>query len=191
MKLLITALCVMSTATLAQADWKLNQNQSDFSFASIKKNNVYESHTFKHYKGAIDDAGNAGLEIDLSSVSTAIEIRDERMKTILFNTPKFPTANYQVSIDPASLTSLKTGEKLTINTKGTLSLFGKQKALEASLNVFKLNDKRILVTTAKPALVKAADFSLDTGIETLRQVASLTVISHTVPVSFSLIFDKN
>lgn len=190
MKSIITALLIMSSATLAHADWKLNQSQSDFNFASIKKNNVYESHTFKHYMGSIDDAGNAGFEVDLNSVSTSIAIRDERMKTILFNTPKFPTANYQVNIDPASLTGLKAGEKLTLNTKGTLYLFGKQKTLDASLNVFKLTNKRIVVTTAKPVLIKAADFSLDAGIETLRQVASLPVISHSVPVSFSLVFDK-
>ncbi|OMH26592.1 YceI family protein [Motiliproteus sp. MSK22-1] len=190
MKSMLTALCLAGVTTVAQADWKLNPTDSDFNFSSIKKNHVYESHTFNRYQGSISDSGDAVLELDLTSVSTGIEIRDQRMQSMLFDTAKFPSAKYQVSLDAASLDSLKAGERKQLKIEGTLSLFGIEKAQPATLNVFKLSDERIQVSTAKPIALKAADFGLDGGVEALRKIANLPVISLVIPVNFSLVFDK-
>ena len=190
MKAMLTILCLSVTATLAQADWTLNQTHSDFTFASIKINNVYESHTFNRYEGTISDNGQAVLTLDLGSVRTGIEIRDQRMKTMLFDTVKFPAAQYRLNVDADTLDTLKTGERLQLTVEGTLSLFGMDKKQTAELNIFKLGEHRIQVSTAKPVAVKAADYGLDVGIEALRKIANLPVISTTVPVNFSLIFDQ-
>lgn len=190
MKSMLTALCFAGIATCAQADWNLNQADSNFNFASIKKNNAYEVHTFNSYSGMISSKGEAFLELDLNSVNTGIEIRDERMKSMLFNTVEFPAAKYSLSLNPESLENLKAGERISMDVEGTLSLFGIEKTQAASLNVFKLSGNRVLVSTAKPIALKAADFGLDKGVEALREIAKLPVISQTVPVNFSLVFDQ-
>ena len=190
MKSILAVLCLTTVATFAQAGWTLNQQDSNFNFASIKKNSVYESHTFKNIQGTISNAGDAVLEIDLNSVSTGIGIRDQRMKQLLFNTVKFPAAQYRLSIDPASISNLQAGQRLQLNVQGKLSLFGIDRDQSASLNIFKLNNQRIQVSTAKPIVIKAADFGLEKGVEALREIANLPVISHTVPVNFSLVFEQ-
>lgn len=190
MKSLFTALCLTGLATVAHADWNLNQADSSFSFSSIKKNHAYEAHTFNKYEGSISDAGKAVLTLDLGSVNTGIEIRDTRMKEMLFNVVKFPSAQYEVDIDPAVITGLKVGGRTQVKVDGKLVVFNEGKSLPATLNVFKLSDTRVLVSTAKPITVKASDFGLEAGVEALRKVANLPVISLSVPVNFSLVFDQ-
>ncbi len=190
MKSMLTALCLAGITSFAHAGWNLNSDDSNFNFASIKKSNAYETHTFNSYEGSISDTGEAVLKLDLNSVNTGIPIRDERMQNMLFNTVKFPAATYSLSIDSEKLVALKAGERLQMDVEGTLSLFGIEKTLPASLNVFKLGEKRLLVSTAKPIALKASDFGLDKGVEALREIAKLPVISTTVPVNFSLVFDQ-
>lgn len=191
MKNLAVSLCLFCFSLSAHADWSLNIDESSFTFASIKKNTVYETHTFNNYSGTITDKGEAKLDLDLTSVNTGIPIRDERLQKMLFNTEKFTTATYTVSIDPAVLASLKTGERDQRSVEGLLSLAGTEKTQVAVLNIFKLTDKRILVSTAKPIAIKAADYGLEKGVEALQNIAKLPSVSPTVPVSFNLVFDKN
>lgn len=194
MKKLLTALtltgCMAGVSGIAQADWVLNAADSDFSFASIKKNHAYETHTFKQYQGAIDDSGLATLTLNLTSVSTGIAIRDQRMQSMLFDTESHPSARYQLQVNARQLESLKAGQRMQLNAEGTLSVLGNDKALAAELSVFKLSDKRVLVSTSQPVVIKAADYGLDKGVEALRKVANLPVISMSVPVSFNLVFDQ-
>lgn len=189
MKALFTALCLTGMASLAQADWVLDRADSTFNFASIKKNHVYETHTFNRYEGSISESGAAVLMFDLNSVSTGIDIRNQRMKAMLFDTDKFSTAQYHLQVNPMSLKALKPGLRMQMNVSGSLSLFGTEKTLPAVLNVFRMTNDRLLVSTAQPIVVKAGDYGLDGGVEALRKVAGLPVISHSVPVNFNLVFD--
>ncbi|MBB1486810.1 YceI family protein [Oceanospirillum sediminis] len=190
MKKLLTALCLTSIASFAQADWQLNLSDSDFNFASIKKNNAYETHTFKEFRGSVDGSGKAVLTLNLASVATGIDIRDQRMKTMLFDTQKFPAAEYQLQVNAKQLDSMKAGERLQLEADGNLSLFGTDKKQTAALNIYKLSDQRLLVSTAHPMVINASDYGLDKGVEALREIAGLPVISLSVPVTFNLVFDK-
>ncbi len=176
-------------AALAQAGWMLNPSESDFNFASIKKNHVYETHTFNRVSGQIDDKGKAELMLDLTSVNTGIGIRDERMQSMLFDTAKFTSATYSLMVDAEGLKMMPAGARQQISAEGMLSLFGTAKALPATLNIYKLSDNRLLVSSAYPVVVQAADFGLDGGVEALREIAGLPAISQAVPVTFSLVFE--
>ena len=59
---------------------------------SIKKNKIGEVHSFSQLAGSINDKGFASIRVNLASVKTHIEIRDERMKSMLFETDRFPEA---------------------------------------------------------------------------------------------------
>lgn len=179
----------LGVATLAQAGWVLNPSESDFNFASIKKDHIYETHTFNRVSGQISDAGNAELILDLTSVDTGIGIRDERMQSMLFDTSRFTAATYTVTVDIDGLKMMPAGARQQISAEGTLALFGMSKALPATLNIYKLSPQRILVSSAAPVVVQAADFGLDGGVEALREIAGLNAVSQAVPVTFSLVFE--
>lgn len=184
----ITSLALFSN--LAIADWNLNQKESDFSFASIKKSKVLENHSFNNFSGSIDAQGKATLNLDLASVNTGIEIRDQRMQSMLFETSKFAQSTFTTQIDLKALEAQKVGSIQNQMVTGTLSLHGINKEIKADLNVVKLAEDKVLVSTAQPITVNAADFALDSGVTALREIAKLPAIAFSVPVSFNLTFNK-
>jgi len=189
MKKVIAVLGLITATSSAYADWTLVKDQSSFTFASIKKVNVYEAHTFNSYSGMIDDSGMASLKLDLTSVNTGIEIRDQRMNKMLFDTEKFASADFSAKVDPKVLAGLKPGQRETMMLDGKLALHGMEKAVKAEVNLFRLSENRVLVSTAKPVVVKAGDFALVKGVEALREIAGLPSITTTVPVNFDLVFE--
>lgn len=184
----ITSLCLFST--LSFADWNLVQKESDFSFSSVKKAKVLESHSFNKFSGSIDEQGMATLKLDLTSVNTGIEIRDERMQNMLFETNKFTTATFTSKVDLNTLKTQKAGVIAPQEIQGTLNLHGVEKQISAKLNVVKLSDSKVIVSTAEPIAINAADFALDSGVTALKEIAKLPSISFAVPVSFNLVFSK-
>ena len=44
-------------APLASANWQVNNEQSNVSFVSIKKNSVAEAHHFKNVSGTLNEQG--------------------------------------------------------------------------------------------------------------------------------------
>ena len=75
-----------------------------------------------------------------------------------------------------------------------LILFGERAYLQVpltlDLQLIRLGDDRILVNSAVPVIVNAAEYDLAAGVEKLREVAGLPAISNAVPVTFSLVFTR-
>ena len=128
--------------------------------------------------------------IDLGSVETNIPIRDERMKTMLFEVASFPTATISATLDPDALKQMKVGETYRESVNFNLSLHGISKQLTTDVRVVKLSNNRILAVSEKPVIVSADEYNLSKGVEKLREVASLPSISTAVPVTFSLVFGQ-
>lgn len=167
----------------AMADWTLNNDKSALFFVSIKKTDVAEIHRFNQMAGTISDAGKAQLTVDLNSVSTRIPIRDERMKTMLFETEQHAVATIDVDL---SKVGVKPGmQKVEV----VLDLHGVKKPLTALVNVSE-TDNTVYVTSSAPILLNAKAFNLGKGVDALRDIAQLSHVSYTVPVTFSLGFDK-
>ena len=188
MKILII-LCFTIMSFSAQADWKLNNDQSSINFISIKKSSVGEVHTFKSLSGSLKE-GKASVSIDLSSVDTNIPIRNDRMKSMLFEVAKFLSATVTTTIDQSKVASLNDGESFQESVKLLLTLHGVTNEVSSVVQVVKLTNNRILVNATHPIIIKAADFGLVDGIEALRNIAKLPVISTAVPVTFTLLFEN-
>ncbi|MDQ6975732.1 MAG: YceI family protein [Mariprofundaceae bacterium] len=171
----------------ADTAWQLDQQRSTLNFVSIKKGHVGEVHQFDRISGEI--SGNtAQLDIDLSSVNTGIAIRNKRMQKHLFNVGRFTTATVTLTLDPA-LTTMKKGTMKRIKQAIQLNLHGVTKSMNASLLIIAMNDG-LIVTTVKPIMLHAADFSLTAGIEQLRNLAKLPSIASVVPVTLQLYFKR-
>lgn len=172
------------------ADWVLVPEDSNLTFVSIKKDKVGEIHNFSELEGVIRKNGEVFLDIKLASVETNIPIRNERMKTYLFETDAFPSAKIMGKVELSKVAKLKKGSYYHVEQAVELTMHGKTKNLVAHLQVFKLNDNQIQVSTLNPVLINASDFVLSDGIAKLQELAKLPSIAHVVPVNFNFVFQK-
>ncbi len=186
----VAGVALMLVTASASAAWSLNNEASHLNFVSIKKDTVAEVNSFREMSGSISDQGAVNLEIALASVDTAIAIRDERMRTMLFETGLFPKAQVSAKVDMASFTKLKAGQSHSEQIALTFALHGESKTFKANVTVVKLEGDRFMVTSTGPIIINAADFGLVKGIEALREIANLPAISAAVPVTLNLVFDK-
>ncbi|AZZ89863.1 YceI family protein [Hahella sp. KA22] len=186
-KWLLAGLCCISSSVFAS--WQLNNEESKLSFISIKATDVAEVHHFGQLSGSISDAGDAVLEIDLNSVATSIDIRNERMKKELFQTGQFPKATYSVKLDPELLKKVTPGASIITSIDGSLELHDVKKEVKAEVVINRVSDKQVVVSTLQPLVINAADFALKDGVMKLKDIAKLPSISISVPVTFNLTFD--
>ncbi|MGV2987764.1 YceI family protein [Vibrio sp. E150_011] len=186
---LSTGLIALMLALPASASWMLDNKDSTLKFVSTKKNAVSEVHHFNAMSGSISDDGKATLILDLSSVETNIAIRNERMKTMLFEVANFKDATITTVVNMSELDGSDIGGIYTTTDDVTVDLHGKQKTYAANLTVMKLSEHKLTVVSNSPIILNAADFGLEAGIEKLREVAGLPSINSSVPITFILVFD--
>ena len=186
---LLAALLILLASAQAAAQWTLSADDSSLSFISVKAEHIAEVHSFARLSGEIDSGGEAVVSIDLTSVQTGIDIRNERMQSMLFNTDMYPRAQVSADVDAAALSSMAVGESAVLEVPLAINLHGEVLTLSAPLRVSHVQGG-LRVDTLAPIIVKADAFALVDGIESLREIAGLPSISRSVPVSFSLLFSQ-
>jgi len=180
----ITLLIISALSINSHAQWRVDNNQSKVSFVSVKKDHVAEAHHFTSVSGKYSDDGRFELVIDLNSVTTGIEIRDQRLKEHLFKTKTLANASFSASVPPKIVRALTIGQTVNKTITGTLSLMGHEQQVTALVSITKLAENALLINSAKPVIINAADYGLVAGINKLAQMAKLSRISYAVPVSF-------
>lgn len=190
MRTLLCPLVLLSLMPVpGSAEWILDNDASTLSFTSIKAGTVAETHSFGELAGGIDANGRASLVVDLDSVDTGIEIRDQRMRELLFDTSRYAIAEVSLRVPPDVLATLESGQQRSAAVEATLELHGGTHPVTVQVRVARLGDERLLVASERPLLLDAADVGLDDGVEKLREIAGLASISPAVPVSFVLVFE--
>ena len=187
MKQVFMGLLLTVFSFAASAGMTLDNENSSLNFVSIKKSAAGEVGTFRTLSGGIT-GGDVKVMIDLGSVDTNIQIRDDRMKSMLFDVVNFPTASITTTIDAGLLDGMKVGDARQETLKLGIDLHGMTKQMDATVQVVKLSDGSMRVNSVHPLIVNAGDFGLAAGIEALRNVAKLPSISTAVPVTFNLVF---
>jgi polyisoprenoid-binding protein YceI len=187
---ILLAAALGAAATTVHADWQLDAEASSLYYVTSKAAAVSEINSFATLNGGIDAQGRATLGIDLASVQTNIEIRDQRMREIVFQTEQFPQASVTLQVDAAALAAMAPGSSVTTNVEATLELHGVSQSLPAELQIIKLDADSILVHNSKPLLVAAGSFGLAEGVEQLREIAGLPSINPNVVVDFTLVYHQ-
>ncbi|WP_170516287.1 c-type cytochrome [Ruegeria atlantica] len=190
MKLLLKAVTIASAivATPALADgWTLVPEGSHLAYGTIKKDTVGEVNSFTNLSGHVSPDGKAEIQIDLSSVETNIDIRNERMIEYVFR--KAGTAALTATFDMAEVSSLGIGETTTVDTEAVLSLAGTDVAFDAEMFVARLSESSVMVSTNDMVFISAEDAGVNAGVDKLMELASLPGITRTVPVTARLIFN--
>lgn len=162
--------------------WTIKSNQSLLNFSSTKNGDVEEKHEINNISGSVTKEGHIEVTLDLTSVDTNIEIRDERLQEHVFNTAQYPKALITADIDPELL---NVNDKTSATVEGTLELAGQSSTFTAEVSITRA-EEMLIVTTEKPIMLSAKELGLDQGVEKLRELAGLNSISDEVPVTFSL-----
>lgn len=178
-----------ASKSVATGGWTLATADSRLAFVSIKNDAVGEVHRFPTLAGKVDAGGKLALEITLDAVETGIAIRNERLRTMLFDTAAHPTAKVSAQVDAAAVRALPVGASLNVSTPVTLDLHGLSGELPGEFRITHVSARQWRVSTEAPLIVNAASFGLGDGVEALRNVAKLQAISAAVPVTASLLFD--
>lgn len=192
MKQLIHAVTIASAIIAGPAlaeGWTLVPDGSHIAYGSIKKDSVGEVNSFTSLSGTVSPDGQAMIEIDLSSVETNIDIRNERMIEYVFR--KAGAATLTAEIDMGELRALEVGQTTTVDSEAVLSLVGTDVEFDAELFVARLSEKSVLVTTNDMVFIGTEDAGVNAGVDKLMELAELPGITRTVPVTARLMFELN
>lgn len=178
------------SAPLTEGEWTLDGEASSLSYVSIKAGEIAEANRFETLSGSVSADGAASVEIDLASVSTGVDIRDERMREVFFVVADNPTATVTAQIDPAAFSALAVGESTQTSLDGTLALKGVEAPFTADVTVTRAGPDRVLAVSNAPVIVEASCYELTDGLAELQALAGLPSITPVVPVTFSLAFTR-
>lgn len=169
------------------AQWTLDEEISNVSFGSIKNDAVGESHSFESLSGTVDADGNVSVILDLTSVQTNIDIRNERMGEHVF--AGAASAELTATVDMEAMNALAVGEATTMEVDGTLLLLGGDLPLYVNMFVLRTSEDQVLVTTDGMLFVTTEEAGVDAGVSILQELAGLDSITRVFPVSMRLMFN--
>lgn len=178
---LLCLLCFSKGATASPfaSGWTLVPDVSGLTFSSTKERDVTETSTMTRLSGAIDPDGVADISIELDSLATGIDIRDARMRALLFETFRLPTAEVSARIDPDLLVGLGQRRSAEVTLPLTLTLNETSREIEATLAVTLITDDIVSVTTAVPIRLALSDYNLLPGLQKLEAAAGVDILPQT------------
>lgn len=106
----------------------------------------------------------AVLEVDVASIDSGIGLRDDRLRNVLFETPKFPKARFELSGfrfplgEPAG--DWKKGDLVAVTVSGDLTLHGVTQTLNDVRLDARVEEDGILLTSATPIRLEPRAFGL-------------------------------
>ena len=178
-------------APLTDGTWALDPAGSRLAYVSIKAGEIAEANRFDKLTGTVAADGTASLDIDLASVNTGVDIRNERMREIFFQVAENPKASVTAKLDPAAFAGLAVGQSLTRPLKATVALKGMEQALETEVLVTRVSADRVTVVPTAPVIITTDMFGLTDELGELRALAQLPSITPAVPVTFTLAFTRS
>jgi outer membrane protein OmpA-like peptidoglycan-associated protein/polyisoprenoid-binding protein YceI len=177
-----------SAQNLLNQDWVLNANQSNLYVQTEKLESVVEKHRFTSIEGNISRDGDATIKIDLNTLDTGIDLRNVRMRFVLFETFKFPTAEITARLDKSKLTEIATRTRINYTLMARVNLHGIVKDIAIPVEIARLNDTTVTVSTIKPVVVKAETFDFLKGLAKLADAMGGIRIVPEASISFDLTF---
>lgn len=186
--------CFSFSMTACQSNppssWNLLSDESKINYVSIKNNNLMENNSFEILEGSVNLDGSAEFLINLNSVNTNNDIRDERLRKILFKTETYPIAKVTSLINLFDYEKLSVGSSIIRNYNFTITFQGLTRSFEAKMEIFRLGTNKVLVKNIDPVIIDGGDYGLHTEFKQLQQLAGLDSIVPVVPVAVSLLFER-
>jgi OOP family OmpA-OmpF porin len=184
----IAALRAAAAQVPLNEDWVLNPGQSHIYLQTEKMQGVVEKHEFTSIDGNVGRNGDARIKIDLASLETGIDLRNVRMRFLLFETFKFPSAEITANLDKAKLAALATSSRMSYTLAARVNLHGIVKDFDIPVTIARLNDTTVNVSTIKPVEVSGETFDLMPGLAKLSDAQNGVRISPVASITFDLTF---
>lgn len=181
---LATGIAILLAGPLSA--WTLDSDSSAISYVTTKNGDTAEPNLLTGLSGAVSDDGAAAVEVSLSSVETFIDIRNERMREILFKVADFPVATVNAALDMGALQALEPGATTETEFEVSIAANGEESSYDAMAFVTRVGEDRVLVNAKAPIIVYIEDFGYGDGVSQLREIAGLDSIEPAVPVNFNL-----
>lgn len=178
-------------ASVTEGAWALDPVGSRLAYVSIKAGEIAESNRFDTLSGTVAADGTATLDIDLASVNTGVDIRNERMREIFFQVADNPKAVVTAKLDPAAFAGLAVGQSITRSMNATIALKGVESTVETEVLVTRVSADRVTVVPTAPVIISTDMFELTDELGELRALAQLPSITPAVPVTFALTFVRS
>ncbi|MFQ6547235.1 YceI family protein [Aestuariibius sp. 2305UL40-4] len=189
MKVLSLSCAALFAATTASA-WTLDGEASAIGYVSIKNADTAEPNLLPGLSGSVDEDGTAEIQIDLATVETYIDIRNERMQEHLFRVAEHPVATLTAELDMADYETMAAGETKQTEFAVTVATNGEERTYDALATVTRVGEDRVAVASRQPVIVYADELGYADGLVTLQEIAGLDSIQLAVPVNFTLVFDR-
>jgi hypothetical protein len=152
----------------------------------VKNDLIAENHSFTAITGTVEDSGDVNIAIALSSVETLIPIRNERIRSMLFEVAEYPDVTVTANLNIDEFTLLGLGESKMETIPLSVNLHGMDLSKNVLVKVTRSSNNNYEVTSLGPIVIHASQFALSDGLESLRKIAGLQSIDLTVPVTFAL-----
>ncbi len=137
---------------------------------TVKANAIFDTYRFDAVEGEIGPGGKATVKIDLASINSSIDVRDVRLRFLLFETYKFPFAEIKADIDQSRLQELLTATRIEYTLVITLSMRGVVREIKTKVWVTRISDTTVSVATIEPIIVTAESVGLTKNIAKLVEV---------------------
>lgn len=169
--------------------WAINSSESSVTFTSVKNGDILEVHSISGIAGGADFTGEFSVTLDLRTVETNIDIRNERVNEFLFEIASYPVATISGRFEPGDFDGLPVGGTLVTRINGTLSLHGVEAPVAIDVEVVRTDWDKVMVSSFLPVKINAADFNLEGGLATLQDLVGLDSISPVSEISFRLVLE--
>jgi OmpA-OmpF porin, OOP family len=169
-------------------DWVLNAPLSHVYLTTEKLEAVIEKHQFMSVEGAVNKDGDATVKLDLGSLETHIDIRNVRMRFLLFETFKFPNAIITTRLDKARLRELATKSTINYPLILTVNMHGVSNQIQTVVSISRTSDTTVTVATTAPIVVTADSFGFVPGLAKLSDAAGGIRIVPQASITFDLVF---
>ncbi len=186
---MILALVSAGFGSARAQEWLLNGGASHFYMQTAKADSIVETHQFTGLDGRISPDGTARIEIELTSVASGVDVRDVRMRFLLFETFKFPTAEVTARLDMRKFEALLGTTRIMYPLRFNLVVHGLAKEFETLVYVTRINERTVSVASVKPIIVNADSFGLTAGISKLSEAINGVPIVTAASFTFDLVFE--
>ena len=181
----------LSTSVFAE-QWQADDVEVSFLTTKVTASNstVTELNTFDTASATVNFDGKLKAVIDLRSVNSGIEVRDQRLEDNVFTSVKDLKLLISGKVDLSDIDQLEVGQSLVLQQPLHLTFGGQEIDVTAEVLVARQADNQLNVTSLKPIILDLTLFGVNQGVNKLTELAGLNAIALQVPTFLHTTFTR-
>ncbi|MCH2076181.1 MAG: YceI family protein [Rhodobacteraceae bacterium] len=183
---MIAAALALAAGAASAEMWTLDGANSRIGFGSVKSDVIGEGHSFSGLSGSVGEDGKVDLTLDLASLNTNIDIRNERIQEHVFKMA--PDAQLLAEVDMEAMEGLAVGATMESLVEGTLMFLGEEVYVDLPVVAARLSEDNVLIMSDGITYISTEELDINAGVDKLMELAGLESIDRAVPVTVRLMF---